>query len=80
MPNHVLADGDRNELVAIVNAEGQSDELRQDGRTTRPGLDHFAAAGFTDLVGLLQKIAVDKRTFPNRTCHVLSPLMACGAA
>ena len=34
VPDHVLADRDRNELVAVVNAEGQPDELWQDGRTT----------------------------------------------
>jgi hypothetical protein len=37
--DHVLVHGDRDVLVAVVDAERQADELRQDGRATRPGLD-----------------------------------------
>ena len=32
------------ELAAVVDVEGQADELRQDRRTARPGLDRRAAA------------------------------------
>ena len=34
---------DRNVLVAVVDAEGQADELRQDGRAAAPDLDDFVS-------------------------------------
>jgi hypothetical protein len=52
-------------LLAVVDAEGQADELRQDRGAAAPDLDHFVAAAFAHLLSLLEKIAVDKRTFPN---------------
>ena len=42
--DHVLGDEHRDVLLAVVDAEGQADELRQDGRAARPGLDHVLAA------------------------------------
>jgi hypothetical protein len=51
-------------LVAVVDAEGQTDELRKDRGATAPHLDHFVAAAFADLLSLLEKITVNKRTFP----------------
>ena len=41
--DHVLVDRDRHELAAVVDVEGQADELRQDRRAARPGLDRRAA-------------------------------------
>src|SRR4029078_8999253 len=41
VPDHVLVDRDGDMLLSIVDAEGQPDELRQDGRATRPDLDNF---------------------------------------
>ena len=43
--DHVLVDRHRHELAAVVDVERQADELRQDGRAARPGLDRRAAAG-----------------------------------
>ena len=57
-----------------MDTKGQPDELWQNGRTARPGLDDLAAAGFADLVCLFQQIPVNERTFPNRTCHDFSHL------
>ena len=54
-----------NVLVAVVDAEGDADELRQDRRAARPGLDHVLAAGRARGFRLLEQIAVDERTFPN---------------
>ena len=42
--DHVLGHQHRHELVAVVDAEGQADELRQDRRAPRPGLDDLVAA------------------------------------
>src|ERR1700722_7474686 len=41
--DHVLVDLNREELMAVVNAEGQPDELRQNGRATGPDLDDLIA-------------------------------------
>src|SRR5258708_2547212 len=42
--DHFLGDDHRDVLLAVVDAEGQPDELRQDGRTPRPDADHLVAA------------------------------------
>jgi hypothetical protein len=41
--DHVLGDEDRNMLLAVVDAEGQADELRQDRGAAAPDLDDFVA-------------------------------------
>src|SRR6185295_13612355 len=72
MSDHFFGDRHRNVLVAVVDAEGQSDELRQDRGAPAPDLDHFAPSRLLRRLCLLQQIAVDERTFPNRTCHALA--------
>src|SRR5580692_9702141 len=72
--DHFLGDDHRDVLLAVVDAEGEADELRQDGRTPRPDADHLVAAGRTRRIRLFQQIAVDKRAFPNRTRHDRSSL------
>src|ERR1700688_511313 len=67
--DHFLGDDHRDVLLAVVDAEGEANELRQDGRTPRPDADHLVAAGRTRGIRLFQQIAVDKRAFPNRTRH-----------
>src|SRR5580700_7346864 len=67
--DHFLGDDHRDVLLAVVDAEGEADELRQDGRAPRPDADHLVAAGRTRGIRLFQQIAVDKRAFPNRTRH-----------
>src|ERR1700685_4479313 len=42
--DHFLGDDHRDVLLAVVDAEGQADELRQDGRTPRPAAAHLVAA------------------------------------
>src|SRR5512134_3476396 len=71
--DHVLGDEHRNVLVAVMNAEGQPDELRQDGRAARPDLDHGVRARAARLLGLLQHVSVDERAFPDRASHVNYP-------
>src|SRR4051794_30627507 len=76
-PNHVLVDRHRHELAAVVDIEGQADELRQDRRTARPGLDGAAAAAtlFLRRFRLLQQRELDERTFPDGTGHGLTLLL-----
>src|SRR3546814_6273250 len=64
--HHVLGHQDRQELLAVVNTERQPDELRHDGRAARPGLDDLVATRPARRLGLLQQIAVDERTLPDR--------------
>jgi hypothetical protein len=70
--DHFLGDDDRDVLLPVIDAEGQADELRQDGRAPRPDADHLVAAGRARGIRLLQQITVDKRTFPDRTHHDVS--------
>src|SRR5690242_20063382 len=67
--DHVLGQQHRDELVAVVDAEGQPDKLRKDRRAPRPRADHLVAPRAPRLLGLLQQIAVDERAFPYRACH-----------
>src|SRR5262245_3962593 len=70
--DHFLGHQHRNVLLAVVDAECQPDELRQDGRAPAPDPDHFVATRRTRSLRLLEQITVDERTLPNRTRHVPS--------
>ena len=63
--DHVLGDVDGDELAAVVDGEGQTDCFREDGGTTRPGLDGSLGFGRVRLVDLGHQVAVDKGTFLN---------------
>src|SRR5665213_2321432 len=67
--DHFLADYHRDVLLAVIDAERQPDELRQNGRPPRPDADHLMTARRTHGVDLLHQIAVEKRALPNRTRH-----------
>src|SRR5262249_13496754 len=67
--DHLLGDHHGNVLVPVVDAEGEPDELRQDGRAPAPGLDDIVTAGRARGLRLLEQITVDERAFPDRTRH-----------
>src|SRR4051794_4227702 len=73
--DHFLIDRHRHELAAVVDIESQADELRQDRRAARPGLDRrtgtFVLSGFR----FLQQRQLDERTFPDGTGHGLTLLL-----
>src|SRR3954462_13908431 len=73
--DHVLIDRHRHELAAVVDVEGQPDELRQDRRTARPGLDRRALACIMRGFRFLQQRKLDERTFPDGTGHGLTLLL-----
>src|SRR5580704_15710700 len=75
--DHLLRHHHRDVLVAVVDAEGQPDELRQDRRATAPGLDHVMPARRPRGLRLLEQIPVDERTFPHRTRHVALDYFFC---
>src|SRR5665213_400103 len=78
--HHVFGDHHGDVLLAVVDAEHEADELRQDRRTARPGLDHIFTAACASGFCLLQQITVDKRTFPTGACHLELPLALLGVA
>src|SRR5271170_3227461 len=73
--HHFLGHHHRYVLVAVVDAEDQADELRQDRRAPAPRLDHVMPARSPRGFRLLQQIPVDERTFPYRTRHVALDLL-----
>src|SRR5256885_9069759 len=73
--DHFLIDRHRHELAAVVDVEGQADELRQDRRAARPGLDRRALAIVLSGFRFLQQRQLDERTFPDGTGHDLTLLL-----
>jgi len=61
--NHLIGDVDRHVLLAVVDGDGQADELGQDHGATRPGLDRLFVLVGNGLVGFGYQMMVDKRTF-----------------
>eukprot|EP01035_Chromulina_nebulosa_P013084 gene13084-17405_t len=76
MADHVLIHRNGNELVAIIDAERQANELRQDCRATRPSLDRRSLRCFLSGFCFFQQIEVNKRTFPDGTRHELPLLLS----
>src|SRR5215472_11307393 len=73
--DHFLGDHHRDVLLAVVDAERQPDELRQDGRAPRPDADHLVTAGVPRGIHLFHQVAVEERAFPDRTRHRLCLLL-----
>src|ERR1700683_3071303 len=77
--DHFLGDNHRNVLLAVVDTESKTDELRQDRRTPRPDADHLVAARRARRIHLLHQITVEKRTLPDRAHHRPSPTFSSSA-
>src|SRR6478672_11348793 len=71
--HHFLVDRYRHMFLAVVDAEHQTDELRQDGRAAAPDLDDVVTAGRARGICLLEQRAFDERAFPDWTHHVRLP-------
>src|SRR5215472_16705599 len=63
--DHFLVDRDRHVLLAVVDAEHETHELRQDGRAAAPDLDHVMTARRTRRICLFQQRRLDERAFPD---------------
>src|SRR5918994_1189277 len=74
-PDHVLVDRHGDEFAAVIDIEGQPDELREDGGAARPGLDRGAATGLLRRLCLLEQRQLDERTFPDGAGHALPLLL-----
>src|SRR5574343_146639 len=69
--DHILGDEHRNMLLAIVDRNRQADELGEDRRTTRPGLDRALVAGGANCFDLVDQMRINKRALFERTSHFL---------
>src|SRR6266581_198539 len=59
--DHVLGNIDRNVLLAVVDGDGQADEIRQDGGAARPSLDRALVVGGASGIDLLVQMVIDER-------------------
>src|SRR4029077_19281408 len=69
--DHLVADVDRNVLLAVVDGDRQPDEVRNDGRAARPRLDRALVLGRLRGLDLLQQVAVSRRALLLATGHAL---------
>src|SRR3954462_7062847 len=63
--DHFLVHRHRYVLLAVVDAEHQAYELRQDGRAAAPDLDDVVTTGRARGICLLEQRAFDERAFPD---------------
>src|SRR6185295_13579784 len=73
VPDHRLGDEHRDMLAAVVDREGVPDEVGDDGRPTRPGLDDLLGVLLVLYVDLLEQVVVDERTLLKTAWHRLTP-------
>ena len=63
MAYHILGAIDRNELVAVMHREGQTNHVRNDHRPARPRPNYPLITGRTRDFHLLLKVSIDEWTF-----------------
>src|SRR6202007_478059 len=78
--HHRLGDVDGDVLLSIVDGDRQSDHLRRDRRTARPGFDHATVAFAPRLLDLLHEVVVDERPLLQTPCHLLTLLLRLAPA
>src|SRR6266853_1741239 len=72
VPYHVLRDVHRDVLLSVVDRDGQSDEIRQDRGTARPGLDRALVVRCARRADLLHQMVVHEGTLLDRASHGLA--------
>ena len=63
MPDHVLRDVYRYELLAVVHGKRVTDKIRCDHRSPAPGLHDLLLTRLIQIVHFLLKLEMDERTF-----------------
>ncbi len=63
MTDHIFSNIDRNELIAVMHSDSQTDEVGRDHRGARPGLDSAFLAGFLSGNHTLFQFVMNIRTF-----------------
>src|SRR6202044_1859575 len=66
-----FGDEHRHVLATVVDGEGMADEVGNDGRTPRPGLDDLLGVLLVLHVDLLEQMVVDERTLLEAAWHRL---------
>src|SRR5437762_1257231 len=67
--HHVFRDKNRIEDFAVMHVERQSNKIRRDHRTARPGLDRRLRPRLLGLHDLLRQMIVNERAFFYRASH-----------
>ena len=70
MPNHILGDEYRDELLAIVNRKRMSYELGHYRRSTGPCADDSLLIYLIQLLDLLPQMLIDERSLLDRSRHL----------
>jgi hypothetical protein len=68
--DHGFGDIHRNVTATVMDRNGVTDHVRNNGRTTRPGLDNALLSAGVKYVYLLQEVVVDKWTFFQTARHL----------
>lgn len=61
--NHVFCHKHRNVLAAVMHGKRVTDEVRDDRRATRPGLDNLLVCAFVHLDHLFHEVIINKEPF-----------------
>ena len=79
--DHVLGDVHGNVAAAVMDSDGVSDEGRENGGCTGPGLDNDLGACLVHFIDSLQQLGSSEGTFFNASAHLLFSLLTsrCGA-
>src|SRR5207302_1948007 len=72
VPHHVFRDVYRDVLLAVVDGDGQPDEIWQNRGAARPGLDRALIARRARRADLLHQMVVHKGTLLDRASHGLA--------
>src|SRR6266699_5554898 len=72
VPHHVLRDVHRDVLLAVVDRDGQPDEIRQNRGAPRPGLDRALVVCRARRADLLHQMVVHEGTLLDRASHGLA--------
>ncbi|KMN82206.1 hypothetical protein VK98_08855 [Chromobacterium sp. LK11] len=80
MADHVFGNINRHMGATVVHSDGQTNEIRQDGRTTGPSLDRTLVAGCPHRIYFFQQMQINERAFFLRTCHCQLPFFGIATA
>jgi hypothetical protein len=69
MADHVFSHIDGDEVLAVVNEEGVTDEVRSDHGRTSPSLDGAFLLGVVELVHLVEESLLNEGAFFEGACH-----------
>src|ERR1700677_129016 len=71
--HHVFGNVDRNEFLAVMHTQGVTDEIWNDGGTTRPGSHHLLLVLGVHISHLFRQVVIGKRPFFKRSAHSSNP-------